>query len=227
MPNVPSINTGRRAAVDALRERLRTSAVIAPGGRGRLLVAIDATASRSFTWHLACELQAEMLAEAGKLGGLKLQVACFRGDRGWEQSEWTSDAQALAASMQRIECHTGYTQIGRVLTHACEEHHRKAKISALVYVGDACEEEPAVLYGLARDAGMKAFVFQEGEDPEAAKIFQEIARLTNGAYCRFDAGAAHQLRDLLRAVAKFAVGGLKALSASGNAGAVKLLQQLR
>jgi hypothetical protein len=226
MPNVPSINTGTRAAVDALRERLRTSAVVAPGGRGRLLVAIDATASRSFTWHLACELQAEMLAEAGKLGGLKLQVACFRGDRGWEQSEWTSDAQALAAWMQRIECRTGNTQLARVLSHAREEHS-KAKISALVYVGDACEETPEVLYGLARDLGMKAFVFQEAEDPEAAKIFQEIARLTDGAYCRFDSGAADQVRDLLRAVATYAAGGVKALSASDNAGAVKLLSQLK
>jgi hypothetical protein len=74
---------------------------------------------------------------------------------------------------------------------------------------------------------MKAFLFQEGENPEVAKIFQEIARLTGGAYCRFDAGAADQLRDLLRAVAAYAAGGQKALSASRNPGAVKLLQQLK
>jgi hypothetical protein len=71
------------------------------------------------------------------------------------------------------------------------------------------------------------FLFQEGEDPEVAKVFQEIARLTGGAYCRFDAGAADQLRDLLRAVATYAAGGQKALSASRNPGAVKLLQQLK
>jgi hypothetical protein len=35
------------------------------------------------------------------------------------------------------------------------------------------------------------------------------------------------LRDLLRAVAAYAAGGRKALAASGNAGAVKLLQQLK
>jgi hypothetical protein len=225
MPNEPAPLRNSRRDVDAFLAQRRRERQAGHVGAGRLLVAIDATASRSFTWHLACELQAEMLAEAGKLGGLKLHVVCFRGDRGWEQSEWTSDAEALAAWMRCIECRTGYTQIARVLNHAREEHS-KAKVSALVYVGDACEETPEVLFGLARDLGMKAFLFQESEDPEVAKIFQEIARLTGGAYCRFDAGAPDQLRDLLRAAAAYAAGGRKALAASGSAGAVKLLEQL-
>jgi hypothetical protein len=67
----------------------------------------------------------------------------------------------------------------------------------------------------------------EGDIPVAARVFQEIAHLTNGAYCRFDAGAADQLRDLLRAVAAYAAGGQKALAASSNPAAVKLLQQLK
>jgi hypothetical protein len=225
MPNEPAPLSTRRD-VDAFLAQRRQERRAGHVGAGRLLIAIDATASRGFGWHLACETQTEMLAEAGRLGGLRLQVVCFRGDRGWEQSEWTSDAEALAAWMRRIECCSGNTQLARVLSHAREEHS-KAKVSALVYVGDACEETPEVLYGLARELGMKAFVFQEAEDPEAAKIFQEIARLTNGAYCRFDAGSADQLRDLLRAVATYAAGGVKALSASGNSVALKLLQQLK
>jgi hypothetical protein len=225
MPNEPAPLPSSRRDVDAFLAQRRQERRVGHVGAGRLIIAFDATASRGFTWQLACELQAEMLAEAGRVGGLKLQVVCFRGNREWEQSEWTSDAEALAAWMRRIECRTGYTQIARTLMRARDEH-LKAAVSALVYVGDACEEEPVVLYGLARDLKMKAFVFQEAEDPEAAKIFQEIARLTGGAYCRFDAGAADQLRDLLRAVAVYAAGGQKALSASRNAGAVKLLQQL-
>ena len=70
-------------------------------------------------------------------------------------------------------------------------------------------------------------MFLEGDDPHAAEVFQEIARRTNGAFARFDCGAADQLRDLLRAAAAYAVGGPKAVSASRNAGAVKPLQQLR
>ena len=60
--------------------------------------------------------------------------------------------------------------------------------------------------------------------------FREIARLSRGAYCRFNAGAAHELRELLRAVAAYAAGGMKALndlSARRNAGAVRLLEQMR
>jgi hypothetical protein len=78
--------------------------------------------------------------------------------------------------------------------------------------------------------GVPAFVFQEGHDPIAEQAFREIARLTRGAYCRFDVGAAHQLRELLRAAAAYAAGGIKALtdlSRRQGAGAVRLLEQLR
>ena len=78
--------------------------------------------------------------------------------------------------------------------------------------------------------GVPAFVFQEGHDPIAEQAFREIARLSRGAYGRFDPGAAHQLAELLRAAAAYAAGGMKALEdlkARRNAGAVKLLEQLR
>ena len=64
----------------------------------------------------------------------------------------------------------------------------------------------------------------------AEQAFREIARLTRGAYCRFDAGAAHQLAELLRAVAVYAAGGLKALadlSARRGTATLRLLEQLK
>jgi hypothetical protein len=75
-----------------------------------------------------------------------------------------------------------------------------------------------------------AFMFQEGGDPIAEQAFREIARLTRGAYCRFDPGAAHELAALLRAAAAYAAGGMSALadlSARRDAGAIKLIQQMR
>jgi hypothetical protein len=76
--------------------------------------------------------------------------------------------------------------------------------------------------------GVPAFVFQEGHDPIAERAFREIARLSRGAYCRFDVGSAHQLAELLRAVAAYAAGGMKALAnLKRSAGAVKLIEQLR
>src|SRR5258707_86696 len=51
-----------------------------------------------------------------------------------------------------------------------------------------------------------------------------------GADCRFNAVASHELRELLRAVAAYAAGGLKALSdlsARRNTGAMRLLEQMK
>ena len=50
-----------------------------------------------------------------------------------------------------------------------------------------------------------------------------------GAYCRFAPGAAHELGELLRAVAAYAAGGIKVLAAlqARSAGAHKLIEQMR
>jgi hypothetical protein len=103
----------------------------------------------------------------------------------------------------------------------------------LVFVGDAMEEPIDDLCAAAGKLGLlgvPAFMFQEGGDAIAENAFREVARLSRGAYCRFDTGAAHELAELLRAVAAYAAGGMKALAdlkARHNAGAVKLLAQLR
>ena len=64
--------------------------------------------------------------------------------------------------------------------------------------------------------GVPAFLFHEGQDPAAARAFAQIAKLTGGACCRFNASAPEQLRELLRAVAVFASGGRKALMEYGR-----------
>ncbi len=73
--------------------------------------------------------------------------------------------------------------------------------------------------------GMPCFMFHEGMDPIARMAFQQIARLSGGAYCPFDAASAKQLRDLLSAVAVYAAGGRKALADYGDrkGGVVKQL----
>jgi hypothetical protein len=202
------------------------------GRRGRLIFALDATMSRQPTWDTACRLQADMFLEAQAIGGLDVQLLYFRGTNECRASRWVSEPAALAALMEKIECHGGLTQIRRVLTHARAETE-KARVQALVYVGDAVEEKIDHLCAKAGELGLlgvPAFVFQEGDDATAERAFREIARLSHGAYCRFKAGAAHELRELLRAVAAYAAGGMKALddlSARRNAGAIKLIEQMR
>jgi hypothetical protein len=60
--------------------------------------------------------------------------------------------------------------------------------------------------------GVRAFLFQEGANPQAERAFRHIAKLTNGAHCRFDSSSPQQLRDLLGAVAAYAAGGRQALA---------------
>jgi hypothetical protein len=169
-----------------------------------------------------------------KLGSLDVQLVYYRGPEGHPEGEcrascWYGSPVYLTKAMSSIVCRAGHTQIARVLVHARQEAMR-SKINALVFVGDACEESRDALIQPAADLGrlgVRAFVFQEGHDREAEVTFREIARLTHGAYCRFDPGAARQLAELLRAVALFAVGGAPALADRQDAGAVKLLGQLR
>ena len=207
------------------------SPTLAPGQRGRLIFALDATMSRQPTWDAACQLQADMFREAAAIGGLDVQLLYYRGLTECRASGWVSQPERLASLMERIDCRGGHTQIGRILGHARKETERH-KVQALVFVGDAMEEaidDLCAAAGALGLLGVPAFMFQEGDDAIAEQAFREIARLTRGAYGRFAPGAAHELAELLRAAAAFAAGGMKALSdlsARKNVGAQRLLKQM-
>ena len=222
-----------RAEIDAFLNKVRALGPAATAGkRGRLIFALDATMSRQPTWDSACALQADMFREAGSIGGLDIQLVYFRGLNECRASGWVAGSEKLAELMTAIDCRGGHTQIGRVLSHARQEYGRQ-KVQALVFVGDAMEEPIDDLCTAAGELGLlgvPVFMFQEGNDPVAENAYREIARLSRGAYCRFDTGAAHQLGELLRAVAAYAAGGIKALtdlSARRSSGARALLAQLK
>jgi hypothetical protein len=215
--------------IDAFLKRAGNLAPVSGAARGRLLFALDATMSRQPTWDLACQLQAEMFEATGAIGGLSVQLIYFRGFGECRTSRWVVDTASLRELMVQIDCRGGHTQIRKVLAHARREAE-KQPIAALVYVGDAMEEDVDHLCQLAGELGLlgvKAFMFHEGSDPGAAKAFREIARLTGGAYLPFNAGAARELRALLGAVATYAAGGLKALQGSKGDAARRLLTHMR
>jgi hypothetical protein len=212
--------------------KVKALAPVANGARGRLLFAMDATMSRAPTWDMALALQSEMFAAVKEIGSLEVQLMYFRGAGEARASRWVANADELAGLMRQVACHGGYTQIGKVLSHARRESE-KARVSAVVYVGDAVEELIDDLAGRAGELallGVPAFLFQEGDDPNASRAFREIARLTKGAHCRFGPGSAAELRALLTAVAVYAAGGQKALQAllakPGGEGARRLLGQM-
>lgn len=215
MPGDDKLPTASSAAeVEAFLKKVAvTPSHKATGERGRLIFAMDATASRQPSWDRASHIQAEMFKETAALGGLEIQLVYYRGFGEFRASPWVTESAKLLRQMTGVFCLAGHTQIGKLLKHAIAETKRR-KIDALVFVGDSLEEDIDRLGDLAGQLGLlgvPCFMFHEGQDPIARRAFQQIAQLSGGAFCPFDASSAQQLKDLLAAVAVFAAGGRRAL----------------
>jgi hypothetical protein len=207
------------AEVDTfLRDLQRAPPPPRSGVRGRLIFALDATASREPSWDRACRIQGEMFEATAALGGLDVKLVYYRGFNECKASRWMSNAADLHRVMRAVSCLGGETQIERVLAHALAETKRQ-RVGALVFVGDAMEESVDRLCQLAGELGLNGvpiFLFHEGDNPIAARAFRQMAKLSRGAYLRFDLASADRLKDLLGAVAVYAAGGYRALSAYGE-----------
>ncbi|WP_421999555.1 VWA domain-containing protein [Reyranella sp.] len=228
-PDLPSTgDAGAPSAVDAFtREVARLPPKSGDASRGRLLFAMDATASREPTWDLASSQQGEMFLAAGEIGGLEVRLAFYRGFDEFKVSRWTSDGRELARLMGAVRCLAGRTQIARLLRYAAEQR-RESRVDAVVFVGDCCEEDVDEIgheAGKLGLIGLPVFVFQEGNDRVASRLFPQIAKLTGGAHCVFDRSSPEQLKRLLGAVAAYAAGGRSALLKYGQqqGGAAALL----
>ena len=229
--NLPNKST--RTDVQAFLEKVATTPVTKKSGKpGRLIFALDATASREPTWDHACQLQGEMFRETASLGGLEIQLVYYRGFGEFQVSPWTKDSGSLLQQMTGVFCLAGETQITKMLRHTVNETKR-TPVDAIVFVGDCVEEDVDALGAVAGELGLlgvPAFIFQEGYDSIAEFAFKQVAKLSNGAYCRLDEFSAQTLRELLRAVAIFAAGGHMALEefAKKKGGAVlRIAHQVR
>ena len=207
----------------------KVAAMPKSSGEARLIFSLDATASRQATWDAASQLQTEMFFSTQTLNRLNVQLCYFRGFGEFFSSNWQSNAEDIVRIMSGIHCEAGITQLERLLRHAIKENDRQ-KIKGVVYIGDAMEENIDVLAQLAGQLGLfnvPLFMFQERGDPVARQAFMDMSRLSGGAYSQFDSASAEQLRDLLKAVAIYAAGGLKALENFSKTSHknVKLLEQ--
>jgi hypothetical protein len=228
---VPKSST--KSEIDSFLEaavKLRTTS---GSGRGRLIFAFDATMSRQAAWDIAQSVQGRMFATAAAHGGIEVQFVYYRGFSECQASRFVAGRQSLASLKTKIGGGAGQTQIEKVLRHVLDEA-RKAPVRALVFVGDAMDEQLDVLAGLAAELGrlgVKTFLFQEGRDSVAEQAFRKIAQLTGGAYATFDLSAPERLVALLSAAAAYAAGGRRALEfearARGAVAADHLLSQMR
>ena len=204
------------AEVDAFLRKVAATPIAKSGAdRGRLIFAMDATASREPAWDTACHIQGQMFQETANLGGLEIQLCYYRGFAEFNAGPWLIDSAALLKRMALVSCLGGQTQIEKILRHTITE----TKVNALVFVGDCMEEDADGLCQLAGELGVlgvPAFLFHEGHDAIAERAFKQIARLSGGAYCHFDSNSAQQLRDLLSAVAVYVAGGRRALEDFGK-----------
>lgn len=121
--------------------------------RGRLIFALDATASRAPTWAIARDLQAKMFREAATLGQLDMQLIYYRGSE-CKFTPWYQSGERLVQLMKTIDCEAGQTQMGRVLSHVLRETE-KTTVKAVTFIGDAMEETLDELVGIAGQLGAK------------------------------------------------------------------------
>ncbi len=162
--------SAKNAEVDAFLSRVASMPAARPSsGRGKLIFAMDATASRQPSWDHACQIQGEMFEATAALGGLDVQLVFYRGFNECKASKWLSAAPGLHGAMRAVFCMGGETQIARVLRHALKEADAQT-IGALVFVGDAMEEKLDELCSLAGQLGLRGvpvFAFHEGHDKAA------------------------------------------------------------
>lgn len=185
---------------------------------GHLLFGLDLTASRERTLRDARVSIAAMFRALAQINaGVVLKLAYFRGRDECRVSAWEKDPAILSRAMEKLSCKTGETQIHKILRLALDE---KDQISALVYVGDVCEETASELIVLAAALGEKRtpiFVFHDlaGADRGAAKraepVFRQLAETSGGAYCTFGEGSAAALREMLSTVAAFTSAGVEGI----------------
>ena len=196
--------------------------------RPRLIFAVDATASREPAWTAARQVT-DVLVKALP-GALDVALAVHGGSRVHTFTGFTSDANTLRDRAAGVSCVAGMTRLLPILSASLKH----PSVRVVIYIGDVFEEN--LLRGRQiADAmgaqGTRLIVLHDTADPAArrdAEIFWDLAKRTGGCVLPFDAAASARLRDILSAVAVYAVGGEKLLRARRHElpGAVALLEHL-
>jgi hypothetical protein len=206
-------------AIEAALERIRKADAKETETKiGRLIFALDLAASRESSVRKARRATSAMFETLREIGAsITVKLVYFRG-RECRATGWRDDPGVLVSAMEKLDCRPGQTQIAKVLRLVLNE---KERLSAIVLIGDACEDDPEELKELAEALGEKKiplFVFhdhdgRDQEDVEAAvPVFQDMAAASGGAYCPFGSESAEALRELLASVAVFSAAGAEGVS---------------
>lgn len=184
---------------------------------GKLIFGLDLTGSREAGLKQARVATAAMFEAVRTFGSVEMKLVYYRGTHECRESQWSADVGVLCRSMLRLSCENGSTQIARLLSRVLSE---REKLSAVVFVGDHCEDIPEVLLGLAeklRDKGIPLFVFHECSDHDpcslnAKPIFKRLAEISGGVYVEFKPDSGEVLKELLSSIAAFSAAGVEGLN---------------
>ena len=199
--------------IEAFLDKVRALGPAATAGkRGRLIFALDATMSRQPTWDTACALQGDMFREAAAVGGLDIQLVYFRGLTECRASGWVAgERQARRADgRHRLPRRPHPDRQGAGARP--QGARRPARAGAWCSSATPWRRRSTICAPPPASSGCSACrssCSRRATTPVAEQAYREIARLSRGAYCRFDTGAAHELGELLRAVAAYAAGGMQ------------------
>jgi hypothetical protein len=185
----------------------RDLATPSASGRPRLIFGFDATASREPAWATARTVTDALFKVLP--GELDVALAVHGGSLLHTFTEFTANPNTLRDRAAGIRCLAGRTQLLAILSRSLVA----PGVRVVTYIGDVFEESPARGRKLADTMGargIKLIVLHDTTDWNAkrdAEIFLELARRTGGCVLPFDAAAPARLRELLAAVAVYAVGG--------------------
>jgi hypothetical protein len=186
----------------------------------RLLLGLDATASREATWKHAKRMTHTLIETLP--GQLEVALAAFGGGRLHTVTRYTTDPGKLGVKAAKIYCEAGYTKLLDLLSHAAA-----LNADVVLYIGDAFEESPRRAGKIADrlgKRGTRVIILQEGDDGHAADVFAEIAERTGGALLPFDISSFDRIgKELLELVAVLAVEGVEAVEAQKDTPAAQLL----
>ena len=207
-------------------------------GTPRVILAL-ANHAQTAGWDRAKVLQRAMFkAAAGS--GLEMKFAFYGADNAAGvrhcriTTRWISDPDDMAVVMDRAECSCGcYVNIRDVLEQAVKEAEERP-LRAVIIVGDAFHDDPdgldeaAISANRLRRAGTRVFLIQLGDDPITARRLQYLAKVSGGAYFRFDPRTQkRQFSEMWRVMSAYATGGEEAVKATGGQAATLLLEQLK
>ena len=228
LTKVSTAITSAAAAFPATIGHAEPPAETGTPSRPRLVFAVDATASREPAWAAARQVT-DALVKALP-GELDVALAVHGGTRVHTFTAFTNDARTLRDRAAGVACQAGMTRLLPILATSL----KRQSVRVVIYIGDVFEESLPQGRQLANSMGArgtKLIVLHDTAEPSArrdAEVFWDLAKRTGGCVLPFDASASGRLRDILSAVAVYAVGGEKLLRERRQTlpGAVALLEHL-